>query len=142
MDRIELMGSRRWGLSSPESDIDAALVAVSDPGPIADAVAEFYGKRAERVKRLATKAGLHLVIVDPFLDSGLPRGRIKLEYTVQTPEQNRLIKMTGEEGAARMSPEERATYANSMRQCFLSGDEEGKSNLKGWLKALPEPQPQ
>jgi predicted nucleotidyltransferase len=138
VERIELMGSRRWGLSYPESDIDAALVTTSEPTYIAHAVADFYGQRTKDVKRRVTNAGLHLVIIDSFPDNELPRGKITLEYTVQTNEQNQRIRQTVEEATARMSLQERASYVSDKRQCFLTGNEERKRTLKAWLQALPE----
>jgi response regulator RpfG family c-di-GMP phosphodiesterase len=136
------MGSRRWNLSYPESDIDATIICDDKEfhSQILDQLEIYYEVNYPAIpnssyKKLKTLANLHLFVIDPFEESELHMP-IKLEYSIQTVQQNQTIINHVTKELAKMSLLDKSEYAVKMREMYLTKDELGKARLKAFLKCL------
>ena len=137
---VEIMGSRRWGLTHWLSDIDAAAVTnYENQQKIIDALSTFYRDKYPKIEQFSmkTKAGLYLFILKQFADPEL--GEMKLEYTVQTPEVNTAI-IDGMEKKIKkqfVDDRQRVGYALAMMDAVYKNDMEQQLRLKEWTRILP-----
>jgi hypothetical protein len=136
---IKIMGSMRWGTNHSLSDIDAVIVTAStNLESIITILSNYYILNYASVKQFKTitKAGLYLFVMKDFADPEL--GKMKLEYTIQSPEINNKIitemKVKLENRFANVN--ERTMYALEMMKAVKEENMEKQLSLKEWTRIL------